>query len=64
MTLSNLLCAAWAVDFMAVPQVMECVPSASKMPYGENNLHQPPVQLQWCQAHQQVGSVRTENTFF
>ena len=42
---------------MAVPQVMECVLNASKMHYGGSNLHQLPVQRQWCQVHPQVSSV-------
>lgn len=28
---NNLLCAAWAADFMAVPQLMVCVQNVLKM---------------------------------
>ena len=67
MTLSNLLCAAWAADFMAALQVMVCVPSASKTLYGGSNLHQQPAQLQQqqlCQVLPQVGVIRVKNSFF
>ena len=61
MTLSNPLCAAWAVDFMAALQVMVCVPNALKMLYGGSNLHQQPVQqLQLYQVPPQVGIVRAK----